>query len=69
MEYMPMYLLEVALAGVLITACLQIFLTIARRSDRQRRAYFTYRVHVDERDSLARFHRIMGVSTRGAGHS
>jgi hypothetical protein len=60
-----MHLFEVALGGLLVAACLQMFLAIARRSDRRRRAYVTYRTYVDERDSLARFRRIMGGSSRG----
>jgi len=58
-----MWPFEIALVGLLVASCLLI-LAIARRIQRRRRTYNKYRVHTDERDTLARFRRTMGRSTR-----
>jgi len=60
----PMYPIEVTLGGLLAVCCLLIFLALARRNQKRRRTNIKYRVHVDERDTLARFRRIMGRSSR-----
>jgi len=61
---MPLYLFEVGLGGLLAVCCLLIFLAIARRYQRRRRNCIKYRALDDERDTLARFRRIMGRNTR-----
>jgi hypothetical protein len=55
-----MRLFEYALVGLLAVVCLLTFLAIARRIRKHRRTCIQYRAHIDERDTLARFRRIMG---------
>ena len=59
-----MFPFEVALSGLLIVACHLIFLAIKQRNKRRRRTSINYHAHVDERDSVARFRKIMGGSTK-----
>jgi hypothetical protein len=59
-----MWLIEAALGGLLIASCLLMLLAIARRIQRRRRTCIKYRAYADERDTLARFRRIMGRSTK-----
>jgi len=55
-----MYAAEIAIAGVMLVSCLGLFAAMARRNDRRRWAYTLHPAPADDRDSLARFHRIIG---------
>jgi hypothetical protein len=55
-----MFAFQSNLAGLVAVACLSILLAIARRNERRRRIYLLPRAQFDARDSLARFHRIIG---------
>lgn len=55
-----MYTLEITLSGLLAAAFLPTCLAIARRHERRRPVRILQRANPDDRDSLARFYRIMG---------
>jgi hypothetical protein len=53
-----MYAFDIALIGLVAASCLPL-LASARRNERRRRGYSMHRAHFDDRDSLARFRRII----------
>ena len=55
-----MYTLEIAIAAAMLFALLRITSAVSRRHERRQRALSLRHSYVDDRDSLARFHRIVG---------
>jgi len=56
-----MYMLEIAIAALLLFALLRVTSAVSRRNERRHHRSLALRgAYVDDRDSLARFHRIVG---------
>ena len=55
-----MYTLEIAIAALVLFALLRVTVAVSRRTERRQRLLALRGAYVDDRDSLARFHRIVG---------
>lgn len=55
-----MYTLEIAIAALAVLAALPLTSVVSRRQEKRQRALAVRSAYVDDRDSLARFYRIVG---------